>query len=88
MVTTEEQGGQAWGLGHHRKSKKPCRNLCPLLLDSCVTLVVTEMLAKVRLERRDDTKAVWEGRKAICKGRIVWPEERQLRNKWCPHVFN
>lgn len=26
--------------------------------------------------------------RAVCKCRIAWQEERQLRNYWCPHIFN
>ena len=33
------------------------------------------MLANTELDRRDDTRAVWGGEKAICKHRIVWLEK-------------
>lgn len=26
--------------------------------------------------------------RAVCKCRIAWQEDRQLRNYWCPHIFN
>lgn len=87
MVTSEELGGQGWGLWNHRRRKHPA---CPLLtLRQLCNPVVTEMLAEVRGDRRDDTKAAWKEKKAICRiCRIVWPEERQLRNKRCLRVFN
>lgn len=72
--------GQRWGLRGHQKIRKSHTDAWSVLLGSFATLVVIDMLANIGLERRDDTKAVWEWERAVRKCRIAWQEERQLRN--------